>query len=261
MIFYESKEKPLYCWYGNNMTFPPHIHKELELIMVTSGEIEITIDTSVQVLSQGDICIFFPNTIHGYRSIDNSDNLLLIFNGSMLPLYKNIFSTYETSNNYIHASEVPSEVYTSLHSINEELSNKNDTGIITGYLYLVIGRLLPLLNLKKIENNLNVELIERILIYIQQNYMNDITLSSIAQALNISPFYLSKVFSHNIGLRLDKYINELRINYANHLLANSQKQITEIAFECGFDTIRSFNRVYKTITSFTPREFRQQQLR
>jgi len=260
MIFYESKSNPLYCWHGSDMTFPPHLHKELELLKVIEGEIELTINSQTQTLRQGDISIVLPNTIHGYKTLNHCDYLLIIFNGDMLPLHKNIFSAYKASNNYIPNLQVPNEVTTSLNCIYQEWHLENNPGIITGYLYIAISRLLPFLNLQRGQKDLVVNLLERILNYIQLNYLNPINLKSIALELDISPFYLSRAFTNSIGIRLDKYINELRINYANHLLITSDIQITEIAFQCGFETLRTFNRVYKDITSITPREYRKQQI-
>lgn len=260
MIFYESKSNHLSCGYGSDMTFPPHIHKELEILMVTKGEIDVTINSFTQTLRQGDISIALPNTIHGYKTNTHCDYFIMIFNGEMLPLHKIIFSTYKASRNHIPSSQVPSDVYTSISSMYQEFQHDNNLGIITGYLYVAVSRLLPLLNLQKSQKDLSVNLMERILGYIQLNYLNPINLNSISLELDISPFYLSRVFANSVGLRLDKYINELRINYANHLLISSHKQITEIAFECGFDTLRTFNRVYKNITSITPREYRKQQI-
>jgi AraC-like DNA-binding protein len=260
MIFYESKSNPLYCWYGSDITFPPHLHKELELLMVTKGELELTINSTTQTLHQGDISFTLPNTIHSYKTLGQSDYFIIIFNGDMLPLFKTFFSIYKGSKNYVPGAQVTSEVYTSLRSIHHETLLENNLGIITGYLYIAVSRLLPFLCLQKSPKDEGGTLVERILSYIQSNYLNQINLSSIANELNISPFYLSRVFSNSIGLRLDKYINELRVSYANHLLISSNKQITEISFECGFDTLRTFNRTYKTITSLTPREYRKQQL-
>ncbi|MHB8062298.1 MAG: helix-turn-helix transcriptional regulator [Ruminiclostridium sp.] len=256
MIFYENKSNHLYCWYGKDLTFPPHLHKELEILMVTKGEIELTINSTTQILQQGDISFTLPNTIHGYKTLGQSDHFIIIFNGDMLPLFKTFFSAYRGSKNYVPGAQVTGEVYSSLSSIHRETQLENNIGILTGYLYITVSRLLPFLGLQKSQKDVGGDLVERILSYIQANYLNQINLLSIANALHISPFYLSRVFSNSIGLRLDKYINELRINYANHLLISTNKQITEISFECGFETLRTFNRTYKTITSLTPREYR-----
>ncbi len=260
MIFYESKSSHLNCWYSSDLTFPLHLHKELEILMVTKGEIELTINSTTQILKQGDISISLPNTIHGYKTHKQSDYFIMIFNGDMLPLFKTYFTTFRSSKNYILSDQVPSEVYTCLSSIYQETQLENNIAIITGYLYVAVGRLLPFLNLQKVQKDVGGDLVGRILSYIQSNYLNQINLVSISNELNISPYYLSRVFSNSIGLRLDKYINELRINYANHLLAFTNKQITEIAFECGFETLRTFNRAYKNITSLTPREYRKQRI-
>jgi len=175
----------------------------------------------------------------------------------MLSIYKNVFASYKAPVNYIQSSRIPEEVYTYLRCIHDEVMSENNIGMITGYLYLVVSRLLPLLDLQKKQKN-NDDLIERILSYIQSNYLNPINLSSIADELNISPFHLSRIFSGSIGRRIDRYINELRINYANYLLSYTDKPITEIAFDCGFETLRTFNRVYKNIMNITPREYRKQ---
>jgi AraC-like DNA-binding protein len=237
------------------------MHKELEIILVKKGTLELTVSYETQILKEGDISIIFPNTIHGYKNLTNSEHLIIIFNGDLLPLHKNIFSSYKSVENYLPAQAIPQEVYNCFNSIYEENQSDNNTGIVTGYLYVAVSRLLKLLTLRKINKEVTGDLIERVLGFIQQNYLNPVNLNSIAAYLNISPFHLSRVFSNSLGIRLDRYINELRINYANHLLLSTDKQITGIALDSGFDTLRTFNRAYRNITSITPREFRKQHLR
>lgn len=257
MIFYENKSSQLYCWLGCDMTFPLHIHKELEIMVVKKGEIEVTINSVTRLLHEGDISFALPNSIHSYKSYSPSEHLMIIFNGDMLPLYKNIFTTCRACQTHIPASLAPEDAVASLDGIYREVHSGNNPGTVTGHLYILVSRLLPLMDLRKIRKDISGELIERLLNHIQLNYLNPISLNSIAAELNISPYRISRLFSNNIGLRLDKYINELRISYANHLLISSDKPITEIAFECGFDTLRTFNRAYKAITAVTPREYRR----
>lgn len=257
MIFYENKPNLISCWSGSNITFPPHLHKELELLLVTSGEIEVTVNSASHLLTGGDISLALPNTIHAYKTNSGSNYLIIIFNGDLLPLHKNMFSSYKASKDYLSGSLIPQEVYDCLQKIYDGMQKENNPGVIAGYLYVAVSRLLPLLDLKKHPKDAGGNLLERILSYIQANYSNPLTLSSIAAELEISPFQLSRIFSGNIGLRLDKYINELRVNYANHLLLSTDRPITDIAFDCGFDTLRTFNRAYKDIMSVTPREYRK----
>ncbi len=257
MIFYESKSNLLSCWQANSLTFPPHIHKEIELLLVTKGEMELTVNSTQHLLKKGDIAFSFPNAIHGYRTLTESQCSTIIFNSELLPLHKTIFSSYRATESFIPSSRVSKEVYSCLTRIFKEVQSGNKQGIITGYLYVVVTRLLSLLNVTKIDKEVSGELIERILGYIQQNYLNAINLNTISAHLNISPFYLSRVFSNNIGLRLDAYINELRVNYANHLLVSTDKPITEIALESGFETLRTFNRAYRNFTALSPREYRR----
>jgi len=259
MVFYENKSNDIYYWDGSDMTFPPHIHKELELVIVTGGELYVTIDSKTYLLRQGDMSFAFPNTIHSYSTTTHCDYSLLLFKGSMLPLYQNQFFSYRPVQSCIPNSQVPKDVHSLLSSIRQEALLADNTAIITGYLYLIVGRLLPFLDLQKNKKNDDENMIERILQYIQLNYLYPISSASISNELSVSPFALSRIFSNNIGIRLDQYINELRINYANHLLSSTHKKITDIALDSGFETLRTFNRVYKSITSTTPREYRKQQ--
>lgn len=260
MIFYENKSSHLYCWQGNDLTFPPHIHKELEILLVKKGEIELTVNSKQQVLHEGDIGFTFPNTIHGYKTLTKCQYFIIIFNGDILPLHKNVFAACKPAECRLPASKISKEVYSCLNNIFRETQSGNNPGIIAGYLYLAVTRLISYLTLQKINKEVSGDLIEKILGYIQLNYLSPISLNSIAAELSISPYYLSRVFSNSIGFRLDTYINELRVNYANHLLLSTNKGITEIALDSGFETLRTFNRAYKSITSFTPREFRKQQI-
>jgi len=257
MIFYENKSKNLYCGKNSNLNFPPHLHKELEIVAIEEGELEIMINSNVHILRKGDVSLIFPNTIHSYKTESSNTFLLMIINPVLLPLYTNTFASYRPEKMYLEGAVIPQEVYDSLNGIHEEIQAENSLGILTGYLYIAVTRMLSLLTLEKKRKHADFSVIERVLSYISDNYQNQISLFYIADQLDISPFYISRVFSSYMGIRLDNYINELRVNYASYQLRATDKRITEIALESGFETLRTFNRAFRSVTAQTPREYRQ----
>ena len=80
----------------------------------------------------------------------------------------------------------------------------------------------------------------------------------LAQALNVSPFQLSRVFSERLHMGFNEYLNALRVDYARELLRETDLPITQLAFECGFESQRTFNRAFREQTGQSPRQFRKE---
>ncbi|NRU22139.1 YesN/AraC family two-component response regulator [Clostridium beijerinckii] len=97
---------------------------------------------------------------------------------------------------------------------------------------------------------------QNLLRYIEIHYHEKISLDSIAKDLGFSKFYLSRIFSNKIGYQFNDYINRLRINKAQKLLSETDLPVTVIALECGFESQRNFNRIFKELTTLTPTKFR-----
>lgn len=95
-----------------------------------------------------------------------------------------------------------------------------------------------------------------ILSYISIHYTEDISLSTAANALHINMNYLSRYFHKNIAMNFTDFVNHYRVSHAQALLAKDL-DIADISYECGFQSIRTFNRVFKEITGQTPRDYRR----
>ena len=92
--------------------------------------------------------------------------------------------------------------------------------------------------------------------YIDEHYMkSELSLTSVASAVGISPTYLSALFKKESGKNLSEYITMVRINKSKELLCRTLKLIYEIAYEVGFQDYRYFSQIFKKQTGQTPREF------
>jgi AraC-like DNA-binding protein len=92
---------------------------------------------------------------------------------------------------------------------------------------------------------------------INKNYRENIRLDQLAEMVSMTPVSFSRFFKLHTGKSPIDYIIEVRLGYASRLLVDSSKTIAEICFECGFNNISNFNRIFKKNKGCTPKEFRE----
>ena len=99
---------------------------------------------------------------------------------------------------------------------------------------------------------------ERVSKYIQDNYQRAITLSEISDIASMTEQSFSRWFRQTSGLTFIDYLMQLRTTVASHLLVNTNKPMSEVAEESGFNSSSSFNRSFLKVKGCSPREFRKQ---
>ncbi|MCX7680181.1 MAG: AraC family transcriptional regulator [Spirochaetes bacterium] len=99
--------------------------------------------------------------------------------------------------------------------------------------------------------------IKHAIVYINNNYKDDISREGLASMLNIHHDYFSKAFKYYTGKSVNEYIYSLRIKEAIRLLIETNETILDIAMQVGFDSVKTFNRAFKRLTGKNPREYRK----
>ena len=98
--------------------------------------------------------------------------------------------------------------------------------------------------------------IDKIISFINSNYTRKLRLDEIAEKANMNSTAFCRYFKENTGKTLLQYVMEMRVGYACKLLAVGNMDISQIALECGFDSITHFNRTFKQWTQLTPTQYR-----
>jgi len=93
--------------------------------------------------------------------------------------------------------------------------------------------------------------------YISKNYMDEIRLATVADLAGMSPSAFSRVFKLHTGRNLSDYIIDMRLGYAARKLVDTSKSISEICYDCGFNNLSNFNRIFKRKKGCSPSEFRE----
>jgi AraC-like DNA-binding protein len=104
--------------------------------------------------------------------------------------------------------------------------------------------------------NAEPEQITRARRFIEANFQEEISLTTVAQQAGMSSFYFCKTFKKVTGLNYTKYVTRVRVEKAMHLLLNPKYRISEIAYEVGFQSLAHFNRAFRSVACETPTEYR-----
>ena len=99
-------------------------------------------------------------------------------------------------------------------------------------------------------------LLAKIFHFVESNYEGACTLDALAAHTSYHYVYLSRYFKRCVGMSFTEYVNRYRINEAGYLLKNTEATVISIALDCGFDSLRSFNRNFKRVMGMTPVEYR-----
>ena len=93
--------------------------------------------------------------------------------------------------------------------------------------------------------------------YIANHYQEEIRLNFLAEMVGMTPVSFSRFFKLRTGKTLSDYIIDIRLGFATRLLVDSQRTIAEICYDCGFNNLSNFNRMFKRKKDCSPKEFRE----
>ena len=98
--------------------------------------------------------------------------------------------------------------------------------------------------------------IQKVIDYLHENYQKEIHLADVAGHVNMSEVSFSRFMKKRTGKNYIEYLNDLRLGIASRHLIDTTKTVAEISYECGFNNLSNFNRIFKKRKGSTPKEFR-----
>lgn len=242
-----EKNKYVYCADAENLTFDNHMHSSFEFIFVQEGELVCTIAEKAHFLHENQAILIVPNRIHKFETPVSSKNKTLIFSTDFVPAF------YREIKNKEFASPV---FYFDAPQILENIT-KQDNFLKKAFLYYICGRAYENCEPSELSGGSEM-LIQKIELYLQENFREDLQLDNLASEMNFNRCYLSDFINENFGMNFRTLLNGYRTDYARQLIEENQNlTVTEISKLCGFATIRSFNRAFLKATGFSPRDYKK----
>lgn len=250
--------------------YPKHWHTSTEIIMPEKNGYQVICNGKTYELSVGDIIIIAPGVVH---TIPAKKGVRYIF----LVNFSNSFTSksFDSILSLIQPAIIISpEFYPSIYQRCHDLI----TGCVDEYfgaepfkeiaiyhnllkLFLLVGRsytsqsdLFPGPPAKQQEY---IQKFMTLCEYINNNCTEELSVDGAAAMAGFSKFHFSRLFKKFTGNTFYSYVNERRIAHAALLLLNSEISITDVAINSGFNSISSFNRIFKISKGCTPTEFRK----
>ena len=243
-------------WAGRyeNLHNLPHWHMECELLYIEKGQVTVYLNNAVYELKKGNAFFIDSREIHYIKGSPSSITEIIMFDSRILeeiapghrPQHPQ-FSPHPFIADYYR--EIKKEL-----SLQERYFDLRVRSLLT-LLMLDIFRKEPLVHRGKSRDNTSMENYKNLLGEIEEK-CSYITFEDAAAFMGLSKPYFSRFFKTVSGMTFSQYLNIIRLEKAIYLLNHNTRQlsITDIASCCGFDTIRHFNRVFRELTGFSPRE-------
>ncbi|MBR5307749.1 MAG: AraC family transcriptional regulator [Clostridia bacterium] len=243
-----------------------HLHDMLEIYVYVSGEVDFIIGDNYNTLRHGDILFTFPNELH--RPVINGSAEYERFYITVPTDAFDGFDSVEksplgcfleakhTDNRAIELSDEERGAFLRLlGKISDCIAEDGD-----GYLaYSYFLRALHLLNSAKsitLPRDTNIpQVLRDVLAYISENYACLMTVSEIAGHFHVSSSYLSSIFSRYMKVGIKQYLQYKKISGAKIMLSRGAN-VTDVCFECGFNSCSHFISVFKETTGMTPNKYR-----
>ena len=237
---------------NHDFSFPLHMHRCFEIILLLEGEMTVNIEKTDYILNAGDMIFVKPNFIHSLKTDEKSRHVLCIFSPELIAAISDRLIQYRLTSPVV--KNVP-RLYLELF---ENASESMNIGGIKGFLYTICDLFYDQLDFScEDKATKGRHLLQKILLYVDENMAQSCSIQDLAQKLDYSPSYLSRFFYTNVGMPYSDYVRNIKISHACYLLRNTHQTVMEIATQCGYCSISSFNRNFKQMTSDSPTEYRE----
>ena len=253
---YEEKKEQFNIVHKVSKHYPPHLHDNLEIVYVTEGTLELGVGQEFFHMEKGDFAIVFPNLIHHYQvfSKECSTAYELYPPLSYVGQFVGNLQKYCPDNPVIKKENVHGDIINAVCCLARE--QVRDSIVEQCYIQIIVARSLPCFHLIEKDSLGSGDIIFRTVSYVAAHFREEIKLERMAKDLGVSKYVLSRVFSATFHKNYNQYLNEQRMNYVISLLECSDEPITDICLNAGFQSQRTFNRVFREMYKMSPREYR-----
>ena len=244
--YFNNAEK---VWLGTyrNLTNILHWHPECELIRIAKGSAHIKIGNAMFHAGQGDWLFCCREELH--YIIGESDSMIdvMIFHKELLA---NITEKYRPASPLLTNGVFLNECFENIRRLTAQKPRFYSQTLEN----CATNMLLDIFNNNALCPRNNKEQPAREIIDRINSDFATITFNEIAAFSGYSPSHFSKVFKKTTGMTFSDYLNYVKVEHAVSLIQSTPAlTVTDICFRCGFSTIRNFNRVFKQIVGYSPK--------
>ncbi len=257
-----------------------HYHQEFELSFITEGSGKRIVGDSVESFHPGDLIFIGPRIPHVWISGEMArtqhsgrtlESVYLLFNQDILPQGLTSLPEFKDVKRAIKLSERGMQIKgDTLNQVSKIMLQLPYQGrmkrLMLFYEILhIIGNsesftLLATEGYVKSKFETSNTRVNNIHEFLMNNYRDEINLEEIANLVHLAPASVCRFFKSATGQTIFSYLNKIKVDYACNLLMNTDLNIVDISFDCGFNNLSHFNKQFKQNTGKTPSQYRKLRL-
>lgn len=279
-----DRNVPIKAYVSHIHEQPVHTHKDdLEIFVVLKGTIRAVVGYSNLLLKEGEVMIFNDREVHGVYETDGENLVLTVhintkyFKKYNEAAYDSFFLMAATYLNGLRYDKPVGELRDHLFDIakaqimqtisDERLENLGKellNRLLADFQYFYYsssgGR--HFINRYEGKNHqAQAARMRMLMYYLWENYNQKITLQEYADETHINMYYLSHIIKESTGLNFQELLNYTRVEESEFLLLETDKKISEIAFECGFSATRYYVKHFEKWFQVSPEKYREKHLK
>lgn len=254
-----------------------HYHQEFELSFITEGSGRRIVGDSIEEFNPGDLIfigpriphVWFPEEKHRQQHSGRTlESVYMLFNQDILPDALTTLPEFTHIRRAVLLSERGIRI--TGHTLNEVSSIMLQLPYMSRIKRLMMFyEIMDLIGKSESFSYLASEdyiktkfepvnkRVTRIHEFLMKNYQGDIDLKEIAEVAHMAPASVCRFFKNSTGLTIFEYLNKIKINYSCQLLLNTDLNILDISYDCGFNNLSHFNKQFRKFIGTTPTQFRK----
>jgi AraC-like DNA-binding protein len=257
-----------------------HYHQEFELSFITEGSGKRIVGDSVELFHPGDLIFIGPRIPHVWISGEMArtqhsgrtlESVYLLFNQDILPQGLTSLPEFKDVNRALHLSErgmrITGDTLNQVSRIMLQLPYQGRMKRLMLFYEImhIIGNsdsftLLASEGYVKSKFETSNSRVNTIHEFLMNNYREEVNLDEIADLVHLAPASACRFFKSATGQTIFNYLNKIKVDYACNLLMNTELNIVDISYDCGFNNLSHFNKQFRQITGKTPSQYRKLRL-
>ncbi|MFY8019912.1 MAG: AraC family transcriptional regulator [Bacteroidia bacterium] len=257
-----------YRYQVSHFAFKWHYHPEYELTYIIKGSGYRIVGNSHEFFSEGDLVLLGSNLPHTWTSKavagESAEAIVIQFSKEFISSFLELQEFQAIRKMLESASR--GIVFKANELLVQQLIQVTETKGIDRLLKLIAileacskkqKRFITQHSFHSIVSKKSEKRMNQVCVFIQNHFADKISLQTVAELIHMSESNFCKFFKKSTGKTYSDYLNEIRINEAARLLLQTEKNINQISYECGFETLSYFNRVFLSKKGVRPREWRR----
>lgn len=253
--------------------FPVHFHEEFELNFIKNAKgVKRIIGDHMGEAGEYELVLIGPNLQHAWFTHKSNGEIMeevtiqfhkdlfdeKFLKRNQMTLLRNMLE--KSLRGILFSFETASMLSSRILKLNRKDGFESVYELMAILHELSISRHSRVLSNSSFNNNqqisYNSRRIERVMEYLNEHFQKNISLNDVAQLTNMAESAFSRFFKTRTGMTFIDSLTEIRLGHASRMLIDTTQSVSEIAYECGFNNISHFNRIFKKKKGCTPKEFK-----